>query len=273
MKSCPTCNRTYADETLTYCLADGSLLSAPYDPEATQFLPPPRTTNPTNTQISGPVAAAAARPAEQAKSPAFKYIVIALLALIAGAGVMAWLNSRTREAASNNSSASNSPTPASTPSPATSTTPRPSPTERPALEITATASSMRSPEKGVSYQPANALDQSLSTAWDEGASGPGIGEWLECDFGREVRLKRIIITPGYFKTPEIWKQNNRLARATFYFSDGTSQSFTFPDRMIEQRLEVGGVRTRTVRLVIDDYYPGSVDTEDTPVSSLAFEWE
>jgi uncharacterized protein len=39
MKKCPTCNRTYADETLTFCLADGSLLSAPYDHEATQSLP------------------------------------------------------------------------------------------------------------------------------------------------------------------------------------------------------------------------------------------
>lgn len=37
MKRCPTCHRTYADETLSYCLADGSLLSAPYaDPQATQ---------------------------------------------------------------------------------------------------------------------------------------------------------------------------------------------------------------------------------------------
>jgi hypothetical protein len=33
MKSCPTCNRTYADDTLTFCLVDGSILSAPYDPQ------------------------------------------------------------------------------------------------------------------------------------------------------------------------------------------------------------------------------------------------
>ena len=39
MKKCPTCNRTYADETLTFCLADGSLLSAPHDLDATQHLP------------------------------------------------------------------------------------------------------------------------------------------------------------------------------------------------------------------------------------------
>jgi hypothetical protein len=34
MKSCPTCNRTFED-TFTFCLIDGSILSAPYDPQAT----------------------------------------------------------------------------------------------------------------------------------------------------------------------------------------------------------------------------------------------
>jgi hypothetical protein len=36
MKSCPTCNRTYPDDTLAFCLIDGSVLSAPYDPQAKQ---------------------------------------------------------------------------------------------------------------------------------------------------------------------------------------------------------------------------------------------
>lgn len=32
MKKCPACNRTYADETLSFCLEDGSLLSASFSP-------------------------------------------------------------------------------------------------------------------------------------------------------------------------------------------------------------------------------------------------
>lgn len=36
MKSCPTCNRTYPDDTLAFCLVDGSVLSAPYDPQMAQ---------------------------------------------------------------------------------------------------------------------------------------------------------------------------------------------------------------------------------------------
>lgn len=35
MKSCPTCNRTFED-TFTFCLIDGSVLSAPYDPAETR---------------------------------------------------------------------------------------------------------------------------------------------------------------------------------------------------------------------------------------------
>ena len=35
MKSCPACKRTYFEDTFAFCLEDGSLLSAPYDPDAT----------------------------------------------------------------------------------------------------------------------------------------------------------------------------------------------------------------------------------------------
>lgn len=42
MKRCPTCNRTYSDNTLSFCLEDGLLLSAEYDPGETLVLPTER---------------------------------------------------------------------------------------------------------------------------------------------------------------------------------------------------------------------------------------
>jgi TonB family protein len=39
IKRCPTCQRTYSDESISFCLADGALLSAPYDSPAAE--PPP----------------------------------------------------------------------------------------------------------------------------------------------------------------------------------------------------------------------------------------
>lgn len=46
MKACPLCKRTYTDETLNFCLADGSVLSASYDADETVTLVAARSTDP-----------------------------------------------------------------------------------------------------------------------------------------------------------------------------------------------------------------------------------
>jgi len=123
MKQCPTCNRTYADESLTYCLADGSLLSAPYDPEATQRIPPARITNsPTEVLPSNLLPSKEIRPN---KNPLPIYIIIALLALIVGGGIVELLRSGTRDTSTAESSASK---PSSVPN--ISSTPLVSPSKR-----------------------------------------------------------------------------------------------------------------------------------------------
>ncbi|HEY0407327.1 MAG TPA: urate hydroxylase PuuD [Pyrinomonadaceae bacterium] len=50
-KQCPKCNRTYSDESLTFCLADGALLSAPQDAQATAQNLAPRNTNDAPTEV------------------------------------------------------------------------------------------------------------------------------------------------------------------------------------------------------------------------------
>lgn len=61
MKSCPTCSRTYPDDTLAFCLIDGSVLSAPYDPQDARRGPGRGGDNSTQTQILNPTS-----PSEQA---------------------------------------------------------------------------------------------------------------------------------------------------------------------------------------------------------------
>jgi hypothetical protein len=50
IKECPTCKRTYPGDGFAFCLADGSLLSAPFDSYATRGLP-------SLTEVDGPVTA------------------------------------------------------------------------------------------------------------------------------------------------------------------------------------------------------------------------
>jgi len=121
------------------------------------------------------------------------------------------------------------------------------------------------------YYPPNTIDGKRGTAWIEGVDGPGIGEWIHFDFDREIDLHRILIQPGYFKSPYIWAQNNRLATVTAQFSDGSSRKLNFDDRMEAQKIDVGSIRTRWVRLVIESVYYGT--DPDTAVSEIAFEWE
>lgn len=107
MKHCPTCDRSYSDETLTYCLEDGSLLSASFDAEATQRIPPSRITNHQSTEVLPPTLSLST-PTRQGRKSLIVYLVVGLLALVAGGAIMAWMNSNSKtspdaksEAASN----------------------------------------------------------------------------------------------------------------------------------------------------------------------------
>lgn len=105
MKRCPACNRTYSDDSLTFCLADGTLLSAPYDPEAvtqrfdaeaTQRIPARitdaaqtelLTTNPPPTLVL-PHSLAPAYPVKKSNRGAL-YALFAVLAVLVGVGIFA----------------------------------------------------------------------------------------------------------------------------------------------------------------------------------------
>jgi len=138
------------------------------------------------------------------------------------------------------------------------------------VRITATASSVRVPISVASYQASNTLDGRLNTAWIEGVVGPGIAEWIRFDFDREVDIRGMTIFPGYFKSPEIWAQNNRVAAVSLNFSDGTIQRFRFPDGMVKQTLTLGSVRISSVKIVIEEVYFGK--DPDTAISEVSFDF-
>jgi hypothetical protein len=98
MKKCPQCNRTYADESITFCLADGALLSAPYDSEVTKQIPAPRLTNPPATEILYP---SKSQPIEPKGAPKFIYALAAvmgvLVIVLASIIIVPWMSQQQTE--------------------------------------------------------------------------------------------------------------------------------------------------------------------------------
>jgi hypothetical protein len=140
-------------------------------------------------------------------------------------------------------------------------------------QVKLSASSSRKPLKGNYYEPRLAFDGNSRTAWSEGARGAGRGQWIAFDFNKEVTLKKIIIEPGYFKTEELWRKNNRLSSVSIRFSDGTDKSVSFPNVMKQQKINTGNVKTKSVMITIKDIFPGQADSEDTLISEVKFEIE
>ena len=95
MKQCPSCNRTFSDDTLVYCLEDGSALANTYDTSATQIMPSPRVTSP-----PPPESARYNPPPPQPPQQRSYMWLIALLAsglllfFVAAGAVLAWINLR-----------------------------------------------------------------------------------------------------------------------------------------------------------------------------------
>ncbi len=295
MKRCPNCARTYTDETLRFCLEDGASLARVSDSPASYETVVARDPNPPATEkIVYDRSAPTLKVAAGSTTPSFNAaqvtpartdghrsnslltagvisIAILLLALVGIAAyfVLRQSGSGTTPASVTSTPPANNPSPVSTHS--VSGPDNSDITTNAGLRISASASSVRYAVQNNTYYAANAIDGKRSTAWMEGADGAGVGEWIKFDFDHEITLHRILIQPGYFKSPEIWSGNNRVATATVSFSDGSSRDLNFTDVMQSQKFDVGSIRTNWVRFTIKEVYNGK--DPDTAISEIAFEWE
>jgi F5/8 type C domain-containing protein len=293
MKRCPKCKRKYEDDTLKFCLEDGATLSVAArdaDPPATEIMPrvQPTLKSSAGSTIPSYPNAGDFRPAPseaRASNPILTAGVVAIvLLLVALVGIAAYFvfkqtgdnSAKTNPSSSPTANQGTSPTvrEGSSPtvsSPGNTEIASSNPQTGTPLKITGSASSVRLAVQSNIYYPANAIDGKRSTAWIEGVDGPGLGEWIRFDFDREINLHRILIQPGYFKSPAIWAENNRIQTLTAYFSDGTSRDLTFTDRMDSQKVDIGSVKTKWVKFVIKSVYYGT--DPDTAISEVAFEWD
>jgi len=140
--------------------------------------------------------------------------------------------------------------------------------------IITTSSSLKDQGTNI-YSPANMLDPDEQTAWSEGVSGDGVGEWIEFKITEDFVIGRSWqLSNGYTKTKAVWEQNNRVKKFKVLVDDqivgyvmlgniSTYQSFNIaPSWMRNTPNFKKGTR---IRFVIEDVYKGS-RFEDTVIS-------
>ena len=129
------------------------------------------------------------------------------------------------------------------------------------------ASSVFPPDRWGTYHALSAIDGTLSTPWVEGVAGPGIGEWIMLTFPGTIEVHRIGLDVGYDRDEDIFFANNRLKRATITFSNGDHIELAFFDTRGVQMRDIAPVATTSVKVVIDEVYPGS-RYEDTCLAEI-----
>jgi hypothetical protein len=120
-----------------------------------------------------------------------------------------------------------------------------------------------------SYGVTNLLDGDVTTAWNEGQDGNGIGEWVQFNFSQDVVILRIEIANGYQKDDQRYQGNPRVQSLKVEYSNGTSQLVDLLDNKQLQIITPTREPITSVRLVIVSVYPGA-EWDDTALSEVRF---
>lgn len=125
-----------------------------------------------------------------------------------------------------------------------------------------TTSSYLPADRYGTYGPYAAVDGSKETAWVEGISGAGTGEWIELTFPGAVELRTLALDVGYDKSADLFAKNNRLKRATVVFSSGEQVTIDFDDTRGLQEFAMDRApgpnpETTSLRIIIEEVYSGT----------------
>lgn len=130
---------------------------------------------------------------------------------------------------------------------------------------------------GDSYKGEFANDLSYKTAWVEGKKDEGIGEYLEYYFKNDSpRITEIIISNGYMKSEETWKNNNRVKKLKLYVNGVPFGILNLKDSRTDQYFSVGtlGHNKNGTDLILKfeilEVYKGS-KYNDTAITEIYFD--
>ena len=128
-----------------------------------------------------------------------------------------------------------------------------------------------------SYKAKFANDLSYKTAWVEGKKDEGIGEYLEYYFKNDSpRITEIIISNGYMKSEETWKNNNRVKKLKLYVNGVPLGVLNLKDSRTDQYFSVGtlGHNKNGTDLILKfeilEIYKGS-KYNDTAITEIYFD--
>jgi hypothetical protein len=120
------------------------------------------------------------------------------------------------------------------------------------------------------YDAPKAFDGDPSTAWIEGADGPGIGEFITVQFSETTHITSILVTNGFAANDALESAFGAPAELMVSTPDGNFAVLTLTRSLEPQRFDVdltGDQLTITINSVI----PGDVLTDAVAISEISFE--
>jgi hypothetical protein len=117
------------------------------------------------------------------------------------------------------------------------------------------SSSALKPTNFQNFRAPNLVDGDPTTAWIEGAEGPGSGEWVRFEFTSPLELSRIDILNGYQLDTSHFKGDARVKTILVEYSGGATQVVDLLDTQDVQSITALPVVTEWVKLTVYSVYP------------------
>jgi len=124
-------------------------------------------------------------------------------------------------------------------------------------------------ENHYTYNPEHVLDKSTKTAWNEGADGPGLQQWIRLGASTPQHVQGLSIKNGYPLNDNIYYANNRLKDITIELSDGYRMTAVLDDsydKLQDIRFDSAHDIVWLI-ITIDSVYPGN-EYDDTCISYI-----
>ena len=120
----------------------------------------------------------------------------------------------------------------------------------------------------VANEPIFIFDGDDTTNWQEGASGSGIGEYLDFIFDKTYSVEYMTFKLGNWKTEEYFNENYR-PKTLLINSGNNSWTITFADVKQEFLVQLDpAADMNNIRITIQDVYSDQMQWEDTPITDI-----